>query len=932
MLGFHSMKPQLFLKIQGDIKMEIVKLLRVNAETSEPNAVLINDQGEEYPVFLESLTNTVYFDLLLESGYVFVGLPYNFKKDGMRIMDLKVEDYDPTPAELEGMYNSIGAPESYDKLKASISIEEVVSIPTPPTKYTISTREEFLDYLDTVSDIKLEDDFKPINYFVAPSARFTIMEYLSEKYSDYIQIMNSRRNMSLQKFSMLFNWLKNFGLNDNADEMDVLDAYFAWGMDGLNEPIIAKRREQRPNALTGNTKALVQGYRKTQGFIDSAGNMLTPPDSDNVRWELPSNSPTYVTDIAHSIPIGDTVVQEYRCKITTVVTVMEGPNFNIYYNADCALVVANVATSLQVKSPVESTNVPLSLALPKNRNKLLDHLYMEALSRMLYEKRRSNIDVSSYRALTMSGANPQSALNYVSTYDGMDKDTQEKDNIIVRDYDIVSFLNGDTIDESVREYLQGIIDGTVNIDSVAAAKRSEAHVNTTNTFNEIYALHNVMGIELSKIYEEFSKIDDNSDYIVFEGSGIKHTMDVRKMKYAMNGYLNDINAYNIKNTENCTAFVFVTNIAREVGSEDCRRHVGIEFYMVLKRPKVTELLDKLEAKYREKVAYRISSVNERAKMEKLCSMFALSRYFEIALNGKMTWPESLGGDVENIPFEETQAYTSTLVRKIENLTAFCSYTIQGTTARDLGFNLYCVNAYITPEYVIPRKGYTIHEASFYALWNNYASSSPQIYNQLIDIRALPKNFQAWSIRYEDEQFVSRGLFEQNNDSLTYYNMQSSKEQDSWPCNLEFDSVQHPIEYMFPGIERPEKERVTLGTPRNGAPVVRIGVHRELTLDDMKFALMPSIIDNTTDQYIRQFTGFNAEAFDICTDLLSKIPYTDNCPFIVNESSETVYIATQKRTINFRQLTEVMSEFNIVHVYDRIYLFRSQDGALWEVRI
>ena len=72
--------------------MEIKKRLRINGAV-DVNAVLINDEGEEYPVFLESLHNTVMFPALLDSGYVFTALPYGFVKDGVSMEQLPVEDY-----------------------------------------------------------------------------------------------------------------------------------------------------------------------------------------------------------------------------------------------------------------------------------------------------------------------------------------------------------------------------------------------------------------------------------------------------------------------------------------------------------------------------------------------------------------------------------------------------------------------------------------------------------------------------------------------------------------------------------------------------------------------------------------------------------------------------------------------------------------------
>lgn len=918
--------------------MEIVKLLRVVGAEDGVNAALINDQGEEYPVFLEALTNTVYFPLLLESGYKFTGFPCQFKKDGMFITDLPVEEYIPSDAELEDMYNSIGAPTSYDDLKKSMSAEEITSISMPSVNYTITTREEFIAYLDNIESVSLLEDFMPINHFVAPSARFTIEEYISDKYAKYVQIMNNRRVMTLPKFLKLFNWLKQFGLNDNADEMDMLDAYFAWGLDGLNAPIIAKRREQRPQALTGHMHNPVPSFRRTQGFLDSYGNMLTPHHLSGIRWEIPSSSPSYIADATAGLGVGDTIVQAYRCKVPTDVTVMEGPNYNFYYNADCALFLLKIFNSISVQSLVGSGTMPVHLAMPKNRQELVDHCYMEALARMLYAKRRSRVNVSSYKALTICGANPSTALDYIATYDGAynsgaAKNGESEEIIKIETSDIKAYLNGDTVEDGIKEYMDGVFNGTVNIDNIALAKRSEAQVNISSVYNEIYALHYVFDIPLSEIYNRFSQIDDTSTNITFEYDGLKHTMDVSPLKYSMNGYLSDIQNYDLKNAERCSAFIYILNVAREVGSDDYKRHVGIEFFMVLRRGKVEDLLQKIEKMYLEKIDYTVTDARERAQLEKLKYMFCLSRYFEIALKGTLTWPDRLGGGKVTFSVEDQQEYAKTLNKKIENLTTFCSYTIQGSTASTLSFNLYCTNAYVTPEYVIPRKGYTIHEAAFYALWNNYAATNPQVYAQLVGVGAIPNGFVSWSSRYESEQFVTRDIFAGiAQDSLTHYATKSTEEQNNWPAKLEFTCVEHPIEYLFPGIECEERQEKELEQPRVGAVTLRIGGNRELSYDDMKWVIYPEVKEEEDTQYIRGFAGFSAEAFEICENVISKIPSGDNCNLMVEENNESIYVVDQDRYINFRQITEILNDYDIVHVYDRMYLFKSLNGRLWEVRI
>lgn len=197
---------------------------------AEPTAVLINDEGEEYPVFLESLHNTVILPELMKSGYTLTSLPYGFVKDGVSFDKLPVETYTPTDVETELMYNSIGVKMNYDDIKAYISVSDAVGLPTPPTEYTIHTREELISYLSATAVATLDDDFLPLNYFVAPDARFDIKEYLHSDNHKWVELITKRREMTLVKFHKLVAWLREKGLiGANYTAIDVLDAYFSWG-------------------------------------------------------------------------------------------------------------------------------------------------------------------------------------------------------------------------------------------------------------------------------------------------------------------------------------------------------------------------------------------------------------------------------------------------------------------------------------------------------------------------------------------------------------------------------------------------------------------------------------------------------------------------------------------------------------------------------
>lgn len=924
--------------------MQIVKRL-IMSGSKEVNAVLINDEGEEYPIFLESLHNTIVFPALLESGYKLAALPYDFVKDGVSFNDLPVEKYSCDDVTLEMMYNSIGVKMAYDEIRKNIDETVVKGLPTPPTDYTIFTREDLLKYLEATELTNDDEDFKPLNYFVAPEARFSSKEYRSTENLRYIKLINARREMSLQKFNKLYAWLKQFGLTANASVMDVLDAYFAWGVDGMDFTVVNRRREQRAMKLRANTKVPAMATRRTVGFVDGLGNLLTPVNERDVVWKVTNSDPDYVRVVTSGMQPNETKVMEYKASATQEVTVLEGISFNIQYSADLMLIQRQTYPSIVVKSPVEIGEcLDLQLVLPTNKERLYEHCTLIALARMLYQMRKPNVYVSSYDALRVVGCNPKAVLNYITTKFGMDKESggvaTTEDAPVIFDFHIEKYLDGEELEEDKADFLNDVVDGVFNIDNVASGKKVEDSVSTDSVYCELYALHNVLGITFDEIYKKFSAITPTDKAIVFQSGELIHKMDVSQMRFSLNGYKLDVQNYDLQASRDCTFFTYVTAVAREVGTDDCRRHVGAEFFMVNKsRPAVREVLTKLEHTYEEKVHSMIANVDEQTNAMKYIHVFALSRYFEIVLKGTITYPKHLGSTVETAPADLRNTCSKYVERKIENITAYCSFTVNAYSAQSLAFNAYCVNAFITPEYVIPRGNTPIHEVPFYAAWVNWESINPGVYAQLVANGTLPAGFVAWESRYTTEQFVQRDLMEIDSDDslLTYYN-KAVEYVNNFPNDEVFESVPHPCEYMFPGLykksdeEETEEVRKLLPVPREGAPVVRVGLCREITVNDYKDKLFPSTEVAAEDVYIRPYRGFDAEAFMMVDNVLDKLP-KKHCELTVIQRSGSVYVMETGEVMDFtRILTLDKNKYDIVHICNRTYIFKTLDGKIWEARI
>ena len=124
--------------------MDITKRLIVN-NAGVVNAVMINDEGEEYPVHLQALHNSTYLPLLLQSGYTLTSLPYGFVKGSLKFDDIPVENVTMSPAEEENLVMRIGAKIPIEEIKKILTVPDIAVMEMPATDYTINTREELLE-------------------------------------------------------------------------------------------------------------------------------------------------------------------------------------------------------------------------------------------------------------------------------------------------------------------------------------------------------------------------------------------------------------------------------------------------------------------------------------------------------------------------------------------------------------------------------------------------------------------------------------------------------------------------------------------------------------------------------------------------------------------------------------------------------------------
>lgn len=931
--------------------MDIIKRLKIKSPMGTDDGVLIDDGGITYPLFREALVSIKFFPVMIENGYVLTELPCTFEKNGVSIDDLPVEEYTPDGVTTTDMYNNIGTRVPMDTLKKHLKPKKTM-MAMPPTNYTITTREEFLKYLDGVASYTLPEDFLPINYFVAPAARFDLNEYLSPSTAVYRNTMEKRRTMTLHKFDKLFKWLKQFGLTDSASAMDVLDAYFAWGIDGLNIEYINRTRRSTKFLLTANPNHRNEFPVSTTtiGFVDGRGSILPPLDKRDIVWSLPTKDPSYVQSITSGLDIDQTIVTKLTCSSEEDLTTLSAVGIDFIYSKRIIVYGSYSVSTLAVTDPADSNRtLPLDSALPSRRGELYTELALRAMAKLVADNRILNYDSSSYKVLQCAGLTPAKAIEYIALQAGLTNtersNTEDNGdlNVVITEDIISKYFNGEDIDAEAEAYIEQVMEGYVNIDDIASAKEMQSRVNIQSIYEELYAVYYVFGVSLEDMYRQIVE-GTNATSIRFTNGTLKHDISMTKVDLVRKAALRDLRNYDVASANRCRLVTYVTQIAREVGPDNSRRHVGFE--MLIANVDICEsVLSSLRREVTDLIEMNVLDARRKEELMRFINTIVYRQMFEIVLNGTVSYPAELQKPKRNATAFEAQFCRQHVDTRIESNAAYCLVNFDTVTN---GFSTccYCVNAYITPYYVVPKQGFNIHEASFWALWKNLRDSNPTMYARMTAAGVIPEGFQAWTLRYMQGALRSRNLDEYDlNDSLLKYSTDSIPYVNNYPKDKEFLPCLNPIEKDYPLLIAPDDlddytditewylSTAEDCTPREGAPIVRLGLHNMRTFNDYKDIITPQLVDVVDpDQFLRPFRGFTAEAFVYCSNILSKHPDESKKRVMIYNYSESIYLPEENRQINFRRIGELLNDYAVVNTYGRNYLILAQDGQLWEARV
>lgn len=837
--------------------MEVIKRL---TNASRQTAYIINDGNETYPIFEESLHSKLIFDQLTQSGYEFCSLPFGFKRDGKAITDMPAEPWNVTPAEESDMYDLLDA-DMYttQELMGMVTEEQSLYLPEPETAYTITTREAFLEFLQLFNGEDAFAEFRPVNSFVHPEARFTFEEYRDPANKEYVDILSRYRTYNFHRWQRLLAWM-NTPLQSYDD---ILRNYFKWGVDGLYLPIVSEHENQLSvpefTVLSSEDRWSSLFYEKEIGLVDNNGTILTPPGSEGIRWDFTYSKEAMQNKMSTLRP-NEVTVTKLKTPTKQTCIVKDGKDISIHITESSVYVSKNYYPTLRMYP--NGFNMPPALpkdCIPSRFKEMADDAYMHALASDTIKRRVAPCSASSAKALELVGMSKHCILNYIVNMIDFSKDQSEDGLTEITWNDVNRYCNGEVEEGALKDYLDGIVNGTYNIDSIKAAQDAISQYSAASVYEQIYAMHKIFGISIDDIKQKINAMGEDDSFTVTSDKGYYFKFTQPMNRDLFTAFNLDVQNYRVQAANEAVEWIYVLQAARELGSVDADRHVAMTCYSVNRmRSNVKMLCNVLEDKYEAEVRSKLTNELEIASWLKDSMYFVGCRYFEAALKGTITYPAKLGGRVETVSQDMRDQLVKTLEYKADMLSAICEGNVSGGE-----FHFFFANAYVTPFYVIPIKNHMIEQIDFAAAWRDYSNNDAAL-NTLYARHAIPMTgftaWENWAVDPEYELTEHAGFGD--TDMYGYYTRSVE-----WCANLANDivykAVPHPMEYLYPYLygkdEEEDTEFLPQGQERTAPPKFSVTAMKTLTMKDFEKVLdiSGSLGDNVK---FKPFTGLTSDDF------------------------------------------------------------------------
>lgn len=933
----------------------------------------IEDGSESYPIRIESLHTPIILDTLMVEGWELYGLPFDLRMGNTKLEDLPKVNYadaNITEQQEQDMIDTMAIRYKEVDLKAKLVKSPVNYLQFQKSNNLIKTREDLIKFLEgTVGedrDLSTPTTYMPLNSFVDPSVLLTPEEYFSSENIKIRNLIEKRRTLSFKSYSRLAEFLIQVGLNPDYKAKELVDMYFSWGICGIKFDAF-ERKNTRSNIILGAPLAhsisedeMPYVRLRYLTYMDSGGTVHRTSNIQGHNWKPTLKDFAFESKRKEAFNEGYNYVAPVYVEsvIDEEITHLVGDSMEVEYT-DGKMIITynNYAYNVPTLRVRRLDNMFKFLhtrfwnvTTEESKEKLFRELYIQSICKEIADKTTVKSNVSSFKALQTTGAGPGNIFTYILEKNQSLKDIieneKERDMFVIR---IVEYMEG-TLSQNYKYYsevetfVNDVVDGNINIDNTSDGQDSDNAEGFESIYQAVYVANKYLGVSLDTIYKQVMNIDVDQPHLDFVGTEKSIRLPITKKDAKRKGYQADINAYRNEQAKTATEWMYVTNTYRELGPLGNRKHAAAEI-LVFYRDKSTEALENYITNLVNEEISNFVPYQQQEAFRSILPILVSNSLFESVIKGTITFPQSISGRTLNMNAGYSEQMKGYIQTEVESLIGISETTI----SQDGKFYRYCVNATIMPEYVLPRKGFSVKENSFIPFWfDTYGNGLDGARAQWFAQGMIPNPNYYGMHHYYRDQAVLRKRSDWKNDITSLFNYYNNAEEfrKQFPRDKQFVGAPTAFETKYPNILDidPFSRELETRTEKVGEEhKFAVGTMDLITRESM-FAKFPNLEEffDTDDKEeerkigFHKFSGYDAEdafflknfeSLQVAPNFGSKIKL-----LAVMNKTQACLSSTNVEDINYIAVQDLNPETHaVVQLVGRKYLMEDVNGVLWEVR-
>lgn len=942
----------------------------------------VNTGDKSYCISSSGLISKELFMLLINNGYQYLGKMEFEDSSKNNIENLPEIAFDSlTDFERADFFETkdVMSKEELDKYIKKCTSEPAFSWKSPD-KFLINTRQELLDFIKAPIKFDRRDPktYMPINSFTNPEALFTEVEFLDPaNYGLMDRIANTR----------YYNLYSLFKMNEELpitgfDPIDFIDAYFTWGIDGIKTAVISKSVVEIDKPLYVRDNFPLEGFTNTGMAYVKNDLSLTPElkpgwsvgigneGMRKVSAMLPTEKHGYL--VSTKSPTTIKCIKYMFRNFTVEIT----PDTMKFKMPKSEFIVKTIRFLMPSKQYLPSSL--WNLNLDENKEEVMHRLKIESMAKYLAGSLKCKTDATSIKVYrTLGLTTPRAVDTVLNIYrdilfnkDGSIREEYSKaiieGNSDVFDEDEISALSLQigmvkdiyTYEENVPENLEVLYNlckkvenGEINIDNVLIGIKADNSVRLDDIIKHLDGAVKILGLSYDEIYDIIERDADNvsGDGIVtftFEGNGVIDDFHIPRQNFTLTGFQKDLRSELSRLAWGAKHWLYIREIYTEPG-QLCARHMAVRMFTW-----PHYLADKKDSFVHSVEQHIIEQINPQLQQygvdigDDIIQLVARS-LCEFGLLGKtQTSIKIREGLYVNVVAEPgiRQRIQDTFERKFET-----TFNISNFMFKSGEPMFYCVNAIVTPYWVVPLGKQPIVTYPLFLAWHfGKEKEARESYEKMKAQGFMPASSDNYSLKYlqsnpGEESRLMRDSYEGL--GLSDYCNENFKD----PANVKCKPL-HSMDKYYAMLSRSEDEYLQGDDFSNGLKHKMLYYSSFCNFDDSKKIIDISSLDYSGELYdllvggrennvenapIKLFSGF------IDKDLLS-IDDLDSFKKVFSADMGRIYLRahennrllfTDGTAVNYFEIPMIKKDqYAVRQINDKLYLVYYESGRVLRVDV